>query len=438
MTHTIGFAGSGTNRYRAITIFVMLAIPVAASANDNLYTTRIAPLLAERCGACHGQERQRGQLALHTPQAIREGGDSGAVLIAGKPAESELIRRLRLPADDNEHMPPAAKPQLTEDEISLIEQWVAAGASFGATTSAPAESSEPQPAAAIPQEPIAPAGPADPAALRALREHLVHVEAVREGSTGLRLEFAAVAAKTTDAEAARLLRPVLPQLEMVSLARCPVGDETARLLTDAPRLTHLDLRGSRITDAGVTALSRLPVLRELGLAQTHLTDASVQSLASMPGLQRLHIWKAGLSEDGIARLMRERPGLRVNAGTVQDAATREVEPAFQLTGDAPPPAPPRSPGAASQPAEAKAAESRPAVAVLAAAVPLGAQPPASQPAAGLQAVNSTCPVSGKPAKSEYSIIHRGRIIAFCCPDCASQFWKSPEKFNGKLLAADAR
>ena len=41
-----------------------------------------------------------------------------------------MIERLLLPADDEDHMPPKEKPQLTQGEISLLHWWINTGADF--------------------------------------------------------------------------------------------------------------------------------------------------------------------------------------------------------------------------------------------------------------------------------------------------------------------
>ncbi|RXL90112.1 ribonuclease inhibitor, partial [Citrobacter sp. AAK_AS5] len=48
--------------------------------------------------------------------------------MAGKSGESPLIKRLHLPADHDDRMPPAGKPQPSAEEIALLAWWIDAGA----------------------------------------------------------------------------------------------------------------------------------------------------------------------------------------------------------------------------------------------------------------------------------------------------------------------
>lgn len=104
----------------ALLVLVALASPArAADAVD--YRKDVKPLLQERCYACHGALAQKGKLRV----------DSGANLlkkavVAGKPAESELVSRITS-TDDNSRMPPEGHP-LKPDEVARIKKWIEEGA----------------------------------------------------------------------------------------------------------------------------------------------------------------------------------------------------------------------------------------------------------------------------------------------------------------------
>ena len=87
----------------------------------------VQALFAHRCYKCHGPEEQEGGLALHTETRVRLGGDGGPIFLAGNAEASEIMRRLRLPRDNEEAMPQKAKA-LSRDEIDLIGLWIDLGA----------------------------------------------------------------------------------------------------------------------------------------------------------------------------------------------------------------------------------------------------------------------------------------------------------------------
>jgi mono/diheme cytochrome c family protein len=88
----------------------------------------VIPILLLRCTACHGTRRKEGGLDLRTRESILKGGNKGPAAVAGKPAESLLIKRIHA-----EEMPPrrllvsvSVKP-MTPSELSTLERWIAAG-----------------------------------------------------------------------------------------------------------------------------------------------------------------------------------------------------------------------------------------------------------------------------------------------------------------------
>ena len=88
------------------------------------FENKVRPLLAARCWQCHGPEKHKGGLRLDTAAAIRAGGDSGPVVLPGKPGESRLIEAIGYAGELK--MPPKGK--LSPAEIAELTEWVRAGA----------------------------------------------------------------------------------------------------------------------------------------------------------------------------------------------------------------------------------------------------------------------------------------------------------------------
>jgi uncharacterized membrane protein len=88
----------------------------------------VQPILKERCGECHGEEKAKGELRLDSLAAIRRGGENGPVLVAGSADRSPLFQRMLLPMDDDDRMPPEGKPGPTPAERDVIRFWIERGA----------------------------------------------------------------------------------------------------------------------------------------------------------------------------------------------------------------------------------------------------------------------------------------------------------------------
>ncbi len=83
----------------------------------------VRPLLSKHCWSCHGKKEQKGALRLDTRGHILLGGESGKLIIPGKPNESLLIEAVRY---ESYEMPPSGK--LKDEQIKILEKWVSLGA----------------------------------------------------------------------------------------------------------------------------------------------------------------------------------------------------------------------------------------------------------------------------------------------------------------------
>jgi len=93
-------------------------------AQLKVFAEVIQPALQKNCVSCHGPEKIKGKLRLDSLEALLKGGGSGPAIVPGKAAESELVRRLKLPPASEDHMPPEGKPQPAADEIALLQWWI--------------------------------------------------------------------------------------------------------------------------------------------------------------------------------------------------------------------------------------------------------------------------------------------------------------------------
>lgn len=105
----------------------------AAPAARPVYATVIQPILDRTCVSCHGADKQKGKLRLDSFAETLKGGGDGPAVVADQPADSLLLKRILLPLDDDDHMPPEGKPQPTADEVALLQWWIEAGAPGDAT-----------------------------------------------------------------------------------------------------------------------------------------------------------------------------------------------------------------------------------------------------------------------------------------------------------------
>ncbi|MBI2947700.1 MAG: hypothetical protein HYY23_08630 [Verrucomicrobia bacterium] len=101
------------------------------NADQKLFVETIQPIFEAKCIACHGPEKQKGAYRLDQTAIAFKGGESGLEAIRPKdPLHSELVRRMLLPGDHDEAMPPEGKPCLSAEEILQLVRWIQNGAPF--------------------------------------------------------------------------------------------------------------------------------------------------------------------------------------------------------------------------------------------------------------------------------------------------------------------
>lgn len=117
---------------QGVVIFVAslltLCVSPSRAAGPVDFAQQIYPILKENCFECHGPDRQKSKLRLDTRQGIQR-SIRDEILIPGNPEGSELIRRISLPKDDLDIMPPEDEGDpLSNRQIELVKEWVAEGA----------------------------------------------------------------------------------------------------------------------------------------------------------------------------------------------------------------------------------------------------------------------------------------------------------------------
>ena len=100
---------------------VVVGLCPAGVVEGGIWEAHVAPVFQESCIKCHGGVKRKGGLDLRSEEALLEGGDSGAVVVAGKPDESLLIEVLHPGADP--HMPPKGEP-LGEEAVEFLRAWI--------------------------------------------------------------------------------------------------------------------------------------------------------------------------------------------------------------------------------------------------------------------------------------------------------------------------
>lgn len=98
----------------------------AAAKSLEFFEKEVRPLLVKRCYECHSGTKTSGGLALDSRAGWQKGGETGPVILPGKPDESLLINAINYRSVE---MPPKDQGgKLTAEEIQVLTEWVRLGA----------------------------------------------------------------------------------------------------------------------------------------------------------------------------------------------------------------------------------------------------------------------------------------------------------------------
>jgi hypothetical protein len=113
----------------AVTATVWVSVHAQSSAAPPTavdFARDIQPILQKNCYECHGPKKTKAKLRLDSPAGITKGGESGAILVAGKSEHSLIVRRI-LGLDGDDRMPKDGDP-LPTAQLALIRAWIDQGA----------------------------------------------------------------------------------------------------------------------------------------------------------------------------------------------------------------------------------------------------------------------------------------------------------------------
>jgi hypothetical protein len=287
------------------------------------YADVIEPILRSRCYSCHSASKQKGQLRLDRPEFVIKGGKHGEIINTVIADSSELFKRLMLPLEDEHHMPPNEKAQLSSAEIALIKAWLEEGASFenrigtykqvskikGYLNSVISQTvNKPL----IPEQPVV---EADQKAVSALRSIGVLVIPVGAETNYLSVSF--INARSAADKDLALLLPLKNQVIWLNLGRTNITGEGLKTIGQLSNLTHLNLEHTKIDDSSITQLGQLKRLTSLNLVGNNVSDAGLANLGQLTGLEKVYLYQTQVTGEGVSRLSNERPRLEIDTGGYQ-------------------------------------------------------------------------------------------------------------------------
>lgn len=261
------------------------------------YKEVVNVIFEDKCISCHNATKSKSELRLDRYDLMMNGGERGSMFDSKNVKKGRLLTYIDLPMEDEMHMPPKNKSQLTEIEKRLLTYWV--------TSKSYLE-----------------------------REHLSIVE--NDSFKVDVMSFTGMDKQVKPASASALTKlfatgfRVKPNalhdnlLKVKFLKRQLTEDDLETLIKIKNQLIELDLSNTNFNDAMAFVLSEFPRLKVLRLDQTEISDTALKSLSNS-ALEVLNLCNTGVTHKGIQNLLKKNSPKTIYAWNTQIDRDEQIQ-----------------------------------------------------------------------------------------------------------------
>lgn len=300
--------------------------PVPNVQEAYVYSDVIKPIFQTKCYSCHGVNRQKGKFRLDDSVMLMLGGKNGKEIEPGNANRSAMIKRLLLPVDNEDHMPPKEKPQPSESQIVLLEWWISQGAEFGKKVK---EINQPDKIsrllfalqktnATLKKSFDIPEGiveKADGSLVEKLKTRGAIVLPIAQNSNWLTANF--ITDTLITKEDLQSLLEIKKQLIWLKIGYTNLNDQDMLMIAQLKNLRFLSLEHTNITDMGLREIQFLKNLNYLNLVGTKVTTNGILNLKELKSLQYLYLFQTNILKADWRQLQDAFPKTQIDSGGYQ-------------------------------------------------------------------------------------------------------------------------
>lgn len=291
-----------------------------------IYPHVVKPILEAKCMGCHNNNKAKGELVMETEPLLLKGGKNGKLWNLASPDMGLMMQRIHLPLKDEEHMPPAGKPQLTEEEARILYLWIKGGASFTkkitelslgdslriiATPFLKSNSIETYDFAA-----------ADDNVIQQLNTDYRGITPVATGSPALAVNFYGM--NQFKNEHLKELEKIKNNIVTLHLSKMPVTDEDLKTIGNFSNLRNLNLSFTTIKGDGLQYLSRLQNLKQISLSGTNIGFNHLKPLMQLRQLASVKIWNTSITPKDLTHYRTNFPKINFETGFYGDTVVARL------------------------------------------------------------------------------------------------------------------
>ncbi|MFT6335347.1 MAG: putative membrane protein [Saprospiraceae bacterium] len=281
----------------------------------HIFNDIVMPIFDRKCIGCHNPEKSKGDLQFHNLQGWQKGGENGEVLKAGFPLESYFLQRVHLPKEDEEHMPPDGKLQLSIEEKDFLEWWIMGMKNYDHLVKElfptpkvslylkSLEGDEFEGIEKISQKTIFD-----------LYQSGIIANPISANTPWIDVSFNN---KTSVKSSLKKLKRIAQNVIEIDLSNTDISDRDIKLLNQFKNLKKLNLSGCNISNKAIDNLQHLTKLANLNLYKTQIGNKSLDYLANIKSLEKVYLWQTSIDKSKAKIWAKDNTTLNIDLGVDQ-------------------------------------------------------------------------------------------------------------------------
>jgi hypothetical protein len=238
------------------------------------------------------------------------------------------MRRIHLPLEEKEHMPPSGKPQLSDEEAAILYEWIREGSVFDKQViDLPVTDTLRILASKVlkqSSDEVYDFAAADEKQINKLSNNNRVITPVAMQSPALVVNF--YNKPFYNSKQLEELQPLAPQIVELNLENMPVSDGDIKTIAQFKNLRRLNLNFTAITGSALEQLKDLLFLKSLSLSGTLVKPSQLTALTSLPKLRAVYLWNTNVDGKDIPSLEEKNKNITYQTGFKGDSTILKLTP----------------------------------------------------------------------------------------------------------------
>ena len=281
----------------------------------HIFNDIVMPIFERKCVSCHNPEKSKGDLLFHNLEGWQKGGKSGAVLTAGVPSESHILQRAYLPKEDEKHMPPDGKLQLSIDELDFLEWWIEGMKNYEHQVKDLAPNSKVSKyLKSLEGDEFEGIDKLHNSELASFNQYGINASAVSSTTPWINIVFTN---KSRAKSGLKKLKSIANNITEIDLSHTDIDDNDLKILKSFHQLRKLNLSNTSIGNRGISNLTDLKKLNNLNVYKTQVDNDVLEDLSKIKKLNKVYVWQTKVEEKFATQWSIDHPHILLDYGVDQ-------------------------------------------------------------------------------------------------------------------------